>query len=103
MSSACFACPTCRTYIPAGFSWARIMLEDRGIVGRDRRVDVRTVLRQDEFWNPGTDERSCYLYKPLLNLRRFLFDHEAHGVVYTGEDIFLSEDSSFRDWKRIDL
>jgi hypothetical protein len=96
MNTLYFACPSCRTYIDAGYRHAYWDLEDTGIVDRSSAVDISSILGAHDYWNVDAD----WLMDPLPAVRRFLEQHSKHHVRFGDiEDIPIPsiEDGLF-DW-----
>ncbi len=103
MNDRFFACPKCRKYTDAGYRWAYWTLEEPGCVTLRGGVNCRSVLSCNEYWNPSDDDRNDWLANSILpTVRKFIAEHESHGIVYTESDEIWSEESLLHNWIEID-
>ena len=103
MNSPYFACPNCRLYIDAGYRWAYWLLVEPGVVSPNEGVDIEALLAHSEYWNPPEEERSAWLCERILpSVRRFLEEHNSHGVVYTDEGVICNEDALYYNWSEVE-
>ena len=103
MNDRFFACPNCRKYTDAGYRWAYSTLEEAGYVSLRGGVDCGSLLKCSEYWNPFDDDRNDWLVNSILpTVRKFIVEHDAHGIVYIESDDIWSERSLMQNWTEID-
>lgn len=103
MNNVYFACCDCKIYIDAGYRWAYWNLEEAGIVGCGKPVDVESVLIAQSYWNPPKEEKSRWLYEDVFPpLRQFLQEHKSHRIIFGEDEEFASFDADdYMDWMQV--
>ena len=99
MNCRYFICRKHNKYTDAGYRWAYWQLENKGVVSLGQTVDVTTILKQHDYWNPPDDHSD--IPKILLTVREFLEDHRLEQIEYVDEDMLVKSWELGYEWREI--
>ena len=102
MNCLYFACKSDKTYVDVGYRWAYWLLVDSGKVKKGEPVNIESVIKAKDYWNPPEEEKNDWLCNEILpNVYAYLMDRKQSEIIFIDDDFIFSEEELGNKWVEI--